>query len=293
MSYLDRMFENESESVTIPNPLTFAGAVTLASTVAMADDQALTLGSTTTNAATKITLEFDETTTGIGQFKMGDLSNGQVLNTNPGATVVGEIINIAHSAGAGDCDDLMGMYIKNAVSGDGDSGITVVPLGTRAYVGSADDDSAASEVYSIQPWAKHSGTGSMLAMSAVSAALILNDADAFESTNSINAGHFHIKTASGAANGAVTSSNFDGIMVEVYGNVTGMDSLLNLSNGGTSTDSIIKVTAGTATNVLEFTAAATAVVEDAGTYSTADAYLTVKVGSNTYRQPLYSAVDDG
>lgn len=257
--------------------------------VAFSDDDELVIGATTTNAETKITMEFDETTTGIGLFRMGDLSNAQVLNANPGSTVVGGIVNITHSAGAGDCDDLMGVYVKTTVSGDGDSGTTMVPIGTRAYVSA---DSAIDEVYSIQPWIKHSGTGTMQAGSAVSAALILNDGDAFESTNSLNSGHFHIKTASGAANGAVTSSNFDGVMIEVYGNVTGMDSLLNLSNGGTSTDSLIKMTAGTATNVLEFTAAANCVVEDTGTYSTADAYMIIKVGNNTYRCPLFSGVDE-
>ena len=150
------------------------------------DDAFVTWGTTTTNAETKITIEFDETTTGIGQKRMGDLTNAQILNKNPGATVVGDIINITHSAGAGNCDDLMGLYIKNSIIGVGDSGTTIVPLGTRAYVGSGSSNAAAKEVYAIQPWAKHSGTGSMVAMSAVSAAFKLQEDDAFESTNSIN-----------------------------------------------------------------------------------------------------------
>jgi len=255
------------------------------------DERVLTLGSTTGTATTKITVEFDEATTGIGQFKMGDLSNAQVLNTNPGATVIGGIINITHSAGAGDCDDLMGLYIKTAVTGDGDSGTTVVPLGTRAYVGSAADDSVAGEVYSFQPWLKHTGTGTITAGSAVSAALILNDGDAFTSTNSLNSGHFHIKTNAGAANGTVTSSNFDGVMIENYGNVTGLDSLLHMTNAGTSTDSMIKMTVGTATNVLEIAAAGDSVVVTGGTYSTADGYMVIKVGSSTYRVPFFSGAD--
>lgn len=277
-----------SPTVTITPATTITGALSLSSTLGMLDDMALTIGTTTTNAATKITMEMDSVS-GIGQLRMGDLSNPQVLNANPGATIVGDIVNILHSAGAGDCADLYGGYIKVAISGAGDSGTTLVGHAPRAYVLAGD----AQEVYGSQPWAKHSGTGSMLAMSAVSAALILNDADAFEATNSINAGHFHIKTASGAANGAVTSSNFDGVMVEVYGNVTGMDSLLNLSNGGTSTDSMIKMTTGSAVNVFEFAATSDSVVVTGGTYSTADGYLVMKVGSSTYRIPFFSGVDGG
>ena len=264
------------------------GAVSCEAALGMLDDMELTIGTTVTNAATKLTMEFDETTTGIGQVRMGDLSNAQVLNTNPGATVVGHVINIEHSAGAGDCTDLMGLYIKNQISGDGDSGTTLVPLGIRAYIAA---DAVADEVYAIQPWIKHSGTGTIQAGSAVSAALVLNDSDAFTATNSLNAGHFHIKTYAGEANGTVTSSNFDGVLIEVYGNVTGLDSLLHLTNAGTGTDSIIKATPGTAVNVLEFSAAAASVVEDTGTYSTADAYMIVKVGNNTYRSPLFTAVD--
>lgn len=258
------------------------------------DDDVLILGSTTTNAETKITLEFDETTTGIGQFKIGDLSNPQVLNTNPGATVVGQTINILHSAGAGDCDDLMGLYVKTAVSGDGDSGTTVVPLGTRAYIGTADDDSDASEVYAFQPWLKHTGTGSMLAGSTISAALILADTDAFTSTDKLNCADFIVKTYAGQANGTVTSSAFDGVRVCVESNVTGLDSLLNLSNGGTSTTSLIKATPGSVTNALEFTAAVTGVVSASNGSILADisgtanaGYIKVLVGSDARYIPLY------
>lgn len=260
------------------------------------DDTELVLGSTTTNAETKLTMEFDETTTGIGQFLMGSLSVPQVLNANPGATVVGGVMNILHSAGAGDCDDLMGLYVKNAISGDGDSGLTAVPIGTRLYVGTADDDSVVKEAYAFQPWLKHTGTGTMTAGSAVSAALILNDGDAFEATNSINAGHFHVKTASGAANGTVTSSNFDGVMVEVYGNVTGLDSMLHLSAGAEVTSAIKIGGAANLTNLIELNAASGCVAAAgtaSGSWGNADAVATqvlvIKLGDTTYYVPAHNA----
>jgi hypothetical protein len=272
--------------------ITNAGVVT----IAKADDSPFTIGTTTATAETKMTLEFDETTTGVSQILVGSLSVPQVLNENPGAAVVVDTMNILHSAGDGDCDDLIGRYTKVAVAGDGDSGLTVVGTAQRLYVGTADDDSAAQEAYAIQPWAKHSGTGTLLAMSGVSAALILNDGDAFEATNSINAGHFHIKTASGAANGTVTSSNFDGVMVEVYGNVTGLDSMLHLTTNAT-VDSAIKIGGATnLTNLIELNAIAGCVASAgtaSGSWGNADAVatyvLTIDIGGTSYYIPIHSA----
>lgn len=203
------------------------GAMAFASgSLSMADDLSIVLGTTVATAATKVTLEYDKTTTGIGQFNIGSIAAPQVLNTNPGATVVASTINILHSAGAGDCGDLIGFYNKVAVSGAGDSGLTVVADAPRAYVLAG----VAQEVYGSQPWAKHCGTGTITAMSSLSAKLLINDAEAFTATNSLNAGHFHVSTVSGAANGTITSSNFDGVMVEVYPNVTGLRSMLHLAN---------------------------------------------------------------
>ena len=132
-------------------------------------------------------------------------------------------------------------------------------------------------------------------MSGVSAALILGDGDAFTSTNSINAGHFHIKTYEGAANGTVTSSNFDGVMIEAWANVTGLDSMLNLSNGGTSTTSMIRMDLGTATNVFEMNDAEGIASVTNGSVlndisSTANAgYIKVKIGDTTRYIAIYEA----
>jgi len=173
------------------------------------------------------------------------------LIVNPGSAVIGEKITMNHSLGAGDCDDLIASYSKVDISGDGDSGLTAVGLASRAYVSAG----AAQEVYGSQPWAKHAGVGSMLAMSGLSAALILNDAEAFESTNSINAGHFHIKTYAGAANGAVTSNNFDGVMIEIYGAVLGLRAGLNIAvSTATGIESFVRGT-GIATTGIDISGA--------------------------------------
>jgi hypothetical protein len=254
------------------------------------DDVAFTLGTTLTNAATNVSLEFDKTTTGIGQLKLGDTSNPQVLNTNPGASVIAHTINVLHSAGAGDCTDLVGSYSKVAIQGDGDADTTLVGSAPRAYVLAG----TAKEVYGVQPWAKHVGTGTVTAMSATSSMLLLNDAEAFTATNSINSGHFHVSTVSGAANGTVTSSNFDGVMIEVYPNVTGLQSMLHLAQDGTTTiTSAIKIGGADYTNAFEFGSEGDAVVVGSGTYSTADGYLVIKVGSSTYRIPFFTGTDEG
>ncbi len=214
----------------------------------VSDDCALTFGTTVDTAETKITVEFDETSTGIGQIIMGSLAAPQVLNANPGATVVGETINILHSAGAGDCGDLIGAYVKTAVSGDGDAGTTVVGHASRAYVGTAvDSTTVASQFYASQPWVSHYGTGAVTAMSGLSAKCDVNTGN-FTATT-VNAGHFHIEGAS-----TVTSSMFDGVMIEVYPDVTCLDAGLRIAvdTGATVTAAI--AVDGATTDFVKFAA---------------------------------------
>ena len=211
--------------------LTATGNVSVDGGIAMTDDNTLRLGTTATNAETNITLEFDETGTGIGEFRMGDLTDAQVLSATPGAAVIADIISIEHSLGDDDCDDLIGRYTKVNVLGVGDAGLTVVGGATRAYVGltGGANNSVADEAYGFQPWAKHEGTGAITAMSGLSAKLDVS-AEAFTATT-VNAGHFHIEGAS-----AVTGQ-FDGVMVEVYPDVTCMDNALKIAiNSGASVD---------------------------------------------------------
>lgn len=226
-----------ASTITLPSATTTLPGLSLANvwtnTNSFADDMAFSIGTTLTNAETKITMEFDETTTGIGQFNIGDLSNPQVLNTNPGPTVVASTININHSAGAGDCDDLLGSYSKVNVIGDGDAGITVVGDASRAYVGltGGANNSVASQAYGTQAWARHGGTGAITAMSGLSAMMDVG-AENF-TANTINSGHFHIQGA------ADVTAQYDGVMIEAYPDVDTMDALLALA-----TDSGADVAAG-------------------------------------------------
>ena len=208
-------------------------ALKAASPVSILDDQVLTLGTTTATAETKITMEFDETTTGVGSFVMGSSGVPQVLIANPGSAVIPFSVNILHSAGAGNCDDLIAGYMKAAISGNGDADTTIVGGAYRAYVGTTLGTTVVDEAYGIQPWAKHDGTGAITALSGVSALVDVNT-DNFTATT-VNAAHLHIE---GAA--TVTSSMFDGMMIEVYPDVTNLDAGLRIAvdTGATVADGI-------------------------------------------------------
>jgi hypothetical protein len=201
-----------------------ASSFTSDGAVKLLDDQILTLGTTTTNAETKITAGFDETTTGIGYFRLGDMSNPQILKVNPGATVAGSIININHTLGAGDCDDLLGSYSKVNVIGSGDAGITIVGDAPRAYVGltGGANNSVASQAYASQPWFRHQGTGAITAGSGLSAKCDVG-ADNF-TASTINAIHAHITGT------ATVTGQFDGAMIEVYPDVTNLDNGLKIAS---------------------------------------------------------------
>lgn len=254
-----------------------ASAAIAGSKIAYLDDIMLTLGTTTATAATKVTLGFDKTTTGIGQFIMGSTSAPMVLNANPGASVIGGTINILHSAGAGNCDDLIGLYEEVAISGDGDAGITLVGSAPRAYV--LGGTTVAKEVYASQPWAKHTGTGAITAMSASSPKLDVGT-DAF-TASTINAQHLHITGA------AAITGQFDGQMIEVYEDVTCLDSIQAFSVSAGATVTSAHRYSGQFTNVLEFAAANNAVVIAEQAYgANAAGYLVVKVGATSYKVPL-------
>ena len=263
--------ENEWTAVQTFTKGAVTGALSLSNTFGMLDDMALTIGTTTATAATKITSEFDETTTGIGLFNMGSVSVPMVLNTNPGAAVIGETVNILHSAGAGNCDDLVASYEKIAVSGAGDSGITIVGTASRAYVGTAvASATVADECYGAQPWASHYGTGAIAAMSGLSAKVDVNTGNFTAST--VNAGHFHIEGAS------TVTGQFDGVMVSVYADVTSMDGALALIVGSGATVASMMRISGAAAQVFDFTGAGTCVDATTTEYTgTAAGHILVKM----------------
>jgi hypothetical protein len=230
-----------------------AGAHTLAltgmatstdGTISMADDTLFTIGTTTSTAATKITAEFDKTTTGIGVFNMGSIAVPMVLNTNPGSAVVAHTVNVTHSAGAGDCDDLIAMYGKVTVSGDGDSGLTAVGVAPRLTI-----SGATSEAYCIQSHAVHASDDAITALSAGSFRLSTTTAN-FTAANSVNAGQF-IVTGDGTYNPTCTAGRFTVLELTCESPVTNLDAVLRLNNGGTTTDAIIDVVGGSATYFMD------------------------------------------
>jgi len=248
--------------------------------ICFTDDASFVLGTTTTTAATKITLEFDKTTTGIGQFNMGSVSVPMVLNTNPGATVVAGTINITHSAGAGNCDDLMGLYVKTHISGDGDSGLTSVPIGARAYV----YDAAVDEVYGVQSHARHRGTATVSgSMFAGSFKLNLGTpsgaaaADDFTVTDNIGA-LWLIATAE--QNNVDVTGNYVVAKIDVEGNCKGIDAILDINNSGASTTTIFDIAGGTATYLMVVGSSDSCVSteETGGTAKT----LVIKIGDTAY-----------
>lgn len=211
-----------------------AGSFTSLSTsgaVDIADDQALSLGTGT--AATKITLENDAGTTGVGSIIIGSSSVPQILETNPGAAVIPVQMNVLQNTGDGDMDDYVGIYGKFAVQSTGDSGLTAVGMALRGYVGATGgaNNSVIKEAYTFQPWARHQGTGAVTAQSAISAKVDAG-ADNFSATT-FNGLHVHMDGE------ADVTGRFDGIMVECYPDVDSADSLLYLT-----TNSGAVVTAG-------------------------------------------------
>lgn len=204
------------------------------------------IGGSTAAAATITDLGIvnASSTSGIGSISLGSISTAKALKVNPGATVIGETINVSHTLGAGNCDDLIASYKKISVLGDGDSGLTIVGDAPRAYVGltGGSNNSVASAAYGSQPWVKHGGTGAITAMSGVSAKLDVGAENFTAST--VNAGHFHIDGA-----GDVTGQ-YDGVMVEAYPDVDTMDSLLALvADSGADVGSAIRIVGSSASEM--------------------------------------------
>jgi hypothetical protein len=186
-----------------------------------------------TSATAGVVIDTDQVdkTSGVQSVNLGTSAAPQVLPANPGASVHGIDIALTHSAGAGDCGTMMGGYVKTVISGAGDAGTDVIALATRAYQGSDASNAAAGQLYGIQSFAKKSGTGASLAVSAVSAKLMVTDG-AVQETNSMNAGHFHV--SGGTEEGytpatSVTGPNFDGVMIEAYPDVVGLDSGIHIA----------------------------------------------------------------
>ena len=237
-----------------------------------------------------ITLKSGKTLSLNGPVTIGSSASPIVLSANPGAAYLGHSVSILQSAGAGDCDNLIGSYSKVAFSGAGDSGTTAVGQAARAYVGTAvGSTTVVGELYGSQPWVSHFGTGAITAMSGLSAKCDVNTGNFTAST--VNAGHFHIEGA------ATVTGQFDGVMIEVYPDVTCLDSALALivDSNATVTSGIrisgamtnlfkLDVTTAVVTNALVPSA-----TPDASTVG-ADKAIVVDIGGTPYYIALYDTL---
>ena len=196
-----------------------------------ADDIPLRLGSADA-PATRITMEFDKTTTGVGSLKMGEYGYPMVLNANPGSVVIPAIMNVEHSAGAGDCGDLVALYVRAGVSGDGDSGLTIVPLAPRM-----DIDAECQEAYCLQAHSTHKTTDGLLAMATLSLKTTI-EAGAFTATNSFVVGEVILN---GDSPGAITSATRRRSVFALHAENTApsIDSVLLLTDGAGKATALI------------------------------------------------------
>jgi hypothetical protein len=257
--------------------------VTVSGAIGMVNDQIFTLGTTTTTATTKVTLEFDATTTGVGAFHMGTSPEPQVLVASPGASVMPMTLHVTHSGGDGDMTDYCGFYNKINIIGVGDAGLTAVADAPRAYVGvDGSSNAVVAQLYASQPWVKHGGTGAITAMSAVSAMCDVQT-NAFTG-NTVNSGHFHIKGA------ATVTAQFDGVMIEVYPDVTCLDSGLAIaSDTGAVVDSAIRIS-GTFGHELKLSSGAfimTGTADPNGAVTGTDGSIYLRTGTGAFATVLY------
>jgi hypothetical protein len=111
-------------------------------------------------------------------------------------------------------------------------------------------------------------------------------ADAF-TASTVNAIHAHIDGA------AAVTGQFDGEMIEVYPDVTSLDSALAIAIDAGATVAASIRQAGSTTNFLDIAEGTSAVVAAGSTIHhdpnavTSDAYLKVKIGAVVYALPLY------
>jgi hypothetical protein len=237
------------------------------------DDVSLTLGTTTATPATKVSLSFDKTANNIGKLVMGTSAVPQIVSASADSLLKAREVCLTAN-GATTCDDLLADYKKLNITGAGDSGLT--PVTDRAVLnvgltGGA-NNSAIAEGYVRQDTLTHGGTGTTAALSAHSIKLDVG-AEAFIATNNAEVAHFFLRGA-----GAVTSTDYNGVMIDIGGEVVNLKSGLHLAIGNNAATAhgllitgtpVSQVTLGTGAKIFSGSAADEAAVYAA--VGTADA----------------------
>lgn len=197
------------------------------------NDQIFSLGTTTTNAATKVTLEEDAATTGIGQLIMGTSTYPQVVASTAGANVFGITNAIEYNHGNHSVENLIGQYEKVVVTDDvGDPDMTVVGVAPRVYIGvtGGSGDAAVAEAYGIQNYVNHKGTGAITQLTAESTVLDLGS-DNFTASQ-VNGLDVVVQGTS-----TVTTAKIKGISVDIKTGRT-VESGLSLNMQSTSNQAV-------------------------------------------------------
>jgi len=194
----------------------------------VADDAPIVLGTTTATAATKITAEFDETTTGVGYIQFGSTSAPMVYNKDPGATPQPIVdINVTHSAGAGDAVWCRGVYSSFTVSGDGDSGSKLNPIYGAINI----DEAAISSAYTMYAYLTHDGTDTISGAAACLNADLYISGGNFTASQTLQAAIFSLRSDQ-ARTVTCSSENFNVVLIKNTSALVGVNSLLKLVNSG-------------------------------------------------------------
>ena len=213
--------------------------------VNIADDTTLVLGTTVATAATKVTAEFDETTTGIGYIQLGSSTAPMVYNADPGATPQPAVdVNITHSAGAGNAGWCRAIVAKMILSGDGDTGSHLQPLLVTAEVSAPAGSNYSAEVKII-----HKGTDTVSGnFFGMQCHMAVEDGN-FEINNAGGAAIFNL-TSDEARTVTCTSENLNVVLVKNTSTIAGIASLLKLSSAGADDPAYLAIFEGAADTAL-------------------------------------------
>jgi len=228
--------------------------------ILLADDTPIVLGTTVATAATMVTLEFDETTTGIGQMQFGTTAAPMVYNTDPGAGGIAVIeIDTTHSAGAGNAVWLYGVSSSMIISGDGDSGTKLSPIHASILI----DEAAVSSAYTVFANLTHDGTDSITGAAAVINADLYLESGNFEAEQTLQTAIFTLRSE-GAVTVTCTSENFNVVLIKNLSQASSINSMIKVVSAGADDPTSMINFEGTADEGVFYFDADSDCVEDTG-----------------------------